>query len=105
MVINAVKTTHEFCKAGPQLLFSCLKICHAEFLLVCVGHNFLHQLSNALQVLRHLVRQRQVAGIKAFNLLHTGACVYSRIEDVDFAMKQDDPHPNRGLAQAITTAI
>ena len=39
-------------------------------------------LPKALQVLRQLRRQRQVAGIEAFDLLNAGAGVLGEVEDV-----------------------
>ena len=43
-------------------------------------------LPKALQVLRHLTRQRQVLGIEAFDLLDARASVLGEVEDVDLAV-------------------
>jgi hypothetical protein len=46
-----------------------------------------------------------VAGIESLNLFHTRPCVLGQVEDLDLAMRENDPHANRGVAQAIDAAI
>ena len=43
-------------------------------------------LPKALQVLRHLARERQVLGIEALDLLNARAGILGEIEDVDLAV-------------------
>ena len=43
-------------------------------------------LSKALEVLRHLTREREVLGIKALNLLNARPCILGEIKDVDLAV-------------------
>ncbi len=51
----------------------------------------LPSLPKALQVLCHLFRQRQVFGVKSFDLIDRRPSVLGKVEDVHFAMAVDDP--------------
>jgi hypothetical protein len=55
-------------------------------------------LPKTLQVLRQLRRERQVACVEAFDLLNAGAGILGEVEDVDLALRENDPHTNRGVA-------
>jgi hypothetical protein len=63
-----------------------------------IGTNFQCLLPKTLQVLRQLGRERQVAGVEAFDLLNAGAGVLGEVEDVHPALRENDPHANRGVA-------
>ena len=58
-------------------------------------------LPKALQVLCHLLRQRQVFCVKSFDLIDRGSSVFGKVEDVHFAKAVDDPHTNRRMTQGI----
>src|SRR5271168_141610 len=62
-------------------------------------------LPKTLQVLGHLTRERQVLGIEALNLLNAGAGVFGKVEDVDLAVRENDPHADRGVTQTIDAAF
>jgi len=44
-------------------------------------------------------------GIEALNLLDARAGVFGEVEDVDLAMRENDPHADRGVAQAVNAAL
>ena len=44
-------------------------------------------------------------GVEAFNLLNAGSSIFDEVEDVDLAVREDDPHADRGVTQAIDTAL
>jgi len=46
-----------------------------------------------------------VLGIKALNLLNAGSGILGEIEDVDLAMRENDPHADRGVTQTIDAAF
>ena len=58
-------------------------------------------LPKALQVLCHLFRQRQILGVKPFDLIDGRPSVLGKVEDVHFAVAIDDPHTNRRMTQGI----
>ena len=43
-------------------------------------------LPKALQILRHLTRERQVLGVEAFNLFHACSGIRGEVEDVHLAV-------------------
>jgi hypothetical protein len=56
-------------------------------------------LPKALQVLRHLFRQRQEPCVEAFDLIDRRPSVLSKVEDVHSPLAVDDPHTNRRMTQ------
>ena len=58
-------------------------------------------LPKALQVLRHLFRQRQEPCVEAFDLIDRRPSVLSKVEDVHSPLAVDDPHTNRRMTQGI----
>ena len=62
-------------------------------------------LPKALQVLRHLAGERQVFGIKAFDLFNARAGILGEVEDVDLAVGEDDAHADGGVTEAIDAAL
>jgi hypothetical protein len=62
-------------------------------------------LPKALEVLRHLARKLEVLGIKALDLLNARPGILGEIENVDLAMRENDPHADRGVTQTIDAAF
>ena len=63
--------------------------------------NVFASISETLQVLRHLFRQRQVFCVEPFDLIDRGPSVLGKVEDVNFAVAVDYPHTNRRMTQGI----
>jgi len=55
----------------------------------------------ALQVFHELCGNRQVTGIEALDLFNAGAGILCERVDVDLTFRQDQPHANRRMTQAI----
>jgi hypothetical protein len=62
-------------------------------------------LPKTLQVLRHLARKREVLGVEAFDLLDARPGILGEIEDVDLAVRENDPHADRRVTQTIDAAF
>ena len=61
--------------------------------------------TKALQIPRHLSTQWQVSGIEPLNLLHAGASILGKVEDVHLPLAEDDPHTDCSVPQGIDGVI
>lgn len=62
-------------------------------------------LPEAVEVLRHRSRQRQVAGVEPLNLLDAGPGVLRWVEDVRLSRVQDDPHADADVSQRVDRVV
>ena len=58
-------------------------------------------LTETLQVLCLLFRQRQILGIKPFDLIDRGPSILGKVADVHFAVAVEVPHTNRRMTQGL----
>jgi len=55
----------------------------------------------APQVFHELCGNRQVTSIEALDLFNAGAGIFCKREDIDLALRQDQPHANRRMTRAV----